>query len=501
MATTYLKPVKASGGRSAAATISDSIDYGKNPDKTDEGRLVSAYGCDITSSADQFMLSKQEYHAQGGREQVPSRDVLLYHMRQSFKPGEITPEKALEVSHDLAKRFTKGNHAFVCSVHTDKGHVHCHIHFNAVALDARKKFDDFSYSRMALRRLSDHICIENGLSIIEKPKQRSANKQHQKEVWAQQKQEAKNAKLPNRVALRRDINAAIDKTPKNFDEFLSILKNDFGYEIKSRGKNITASHKNFDKSNIRLSEKLGENYSAEAIKRRILDPELESKLKSEILRSKESSPSDLPSKSKPIITKDLQSSIENIILAQPQKDKAAINALIYLKENKIKSYESLTEKSSAANNNLNKTHSQIKTIDKRLDEIKDLNHHIENYLSTNETYIKYKEGGYKKSFEEKNISQLLLHKAARDYFNKHGYGGKDGKLLPKPAELTTENKKLTAQKSQLYNSYRKAQQEQKEINNTKIICDRLISNEKTNLIPTQENNLIASQENNLNTSR
>ena len=96
-------------------------------------------------------------------------DVLAYHVRQSFKPGEVTAQQALEIGYDLALRWTKGRHQFIVAAHTNTNNPHTHIIFSAVNTDCSKKFRNFKYSSTALRRLSDQICIENGLSIIEKP--------------------------------------------------------------------------------------------------------------------------------------------------------------------------------------------------------------------------------------------------------------------------------------------------------------------------------------------
>ena len=97
-------------------------------------------------------------------------DVIAYHVRQSFRPGEITPEEANRLGVEFAKRFTKGNHAFVVCTHIDKSHVHNHIIWSAVNADCDRKFRNFWGSTRAVRRLSDTICIENGLSIVEDPK-------------------------------------------------------------------------------------------------------------------------------------------------------------------------------------------------------------------------------------------------------------------------------------------------------------------------------------------
>ena len=51
------------------------------------------------------------------------RDVIAYQLRQSFLPGEITPEEANRLGQELAQRFTKGDHAYIVCTHIDKKHV------------------------------------------------------------------------------------------------------------------------------------------------------------------------------------------------------------------------------------------------------------------------------------------------------------------------------------------------------------------------------------------
>jgi hypothetical protein len=124
--TTWLKPIRSSKGKSIAQTMEDSINYILNPKKTRDGALVSNYACDHRTATTEFLMSKREYFAITGKAQR-QKDVLLYHMRQSFKPGEITPEEANRIGYALTMRFTKGKYPFIVAVHEDKAHVHCHI--------------------------------------------------------------------------------------------------------------------------------------------------------------------------------------------------------------------------------------------------------------------------------------------------------------------------------------------------------------------------------------
>ena len=139
MATTRIIPLHAGKGRTVGKAISDIIDYVKNPDKTDHGRLITSYQCDSRVADAQFLLDKQTYAARTGRMRGAD-DVIAYHLRQSFVPGEITPEEANRLGVELARRFTKGKHAFIVCTHIDKSHTHNHIIWNSTTLECDRKF-------------------------------------------------------------------------------------------------------------------------------------------------------------------------------------------------------------------------------------------------------------------------------------------------------------------------------------------------------------------------
>ena len=186
-ATTFLKRHKISKGDSIAKSLKDRFDYGMNPDKTQEGELISSYECDHMTADAEFLLSKAKYRAITGREQRGESDVLCYQIRQSFKPGEITPEEANRIGYETAMRWTKGKYAFFVATHTDKKHIHNHIYYNSTSLDCTHKFRDFIGSARALRRLSDQICMENALSVITAPKLHSQGQYAHYGVWAKRK--------------------------------------------------------------------------------------------------------------------------------------------------------------------------------------------------------------------------------------------------------------------------------------------------------------------------
>ena len=127
-----------------------------NPEKTDGGLLISSHACFPETAADEFMLYRQEYLNTTGRKR--GDEVLAYHLRQAFKPGKITAEKANEIGKALAERLTDKQHAFVVATHIDKQHIHNHIIFCATSLDGRQKYRDVKRSAKELVQISDALC-------------------------------------------------------------------------------------------------------------------------------------------------------------------------------------------------------------------------------------------------------------------------------------------------------------------------------------------------------
>ena len=148
--------------------MEDRFTYGLNPEKLG---AVSSYLCDPNTAPAEFLLVKSQYLAETGR--AVSRGALFFQIRQAFLPGEVTAEEANRIGYETAMRWTKGKHQFFVCTHTDKAHIHNHIYFNATAFDRSRKFHNFIGSSFALRRLSDRVCIEHELSVIQNPRQHS----------------------------------------------------------------------------------------------------------------------------------------------------------------------------------------------------------------------------------------------------------------------------------------------------------------------------------------
>lgn len=119
MAATRLIPLHINKGKTIAQCLSDRTDYAENDAKTEDGKYITSYGCDPRTVDEEFMLTKQKYQQSIGRDS--NRNVIAYQIRQSFKPGETTPEEANAIGYELARNFTKDRHAFIVATHTDKG--------------------------------------------------------------------------------------------------------------------------------------------------------------------------------------------------------------------------------------------------------------------------------------------------------------------------------------------------------------------------------------------
>ena len=121
MAVTRLIPLHINKGKTIAQCLTERLEYGRNGRKTEDGKYISSYECDPRTADEEFLLAKRQYLHITGRKQ--EKDVIAYQIRQSFKPGEISPEKANEIGYELARRFTKGCHAFIVATHTETGRI------------------------------------------------------------------------------------------------------------------------------------------------------------------------------------------------------------------------------------------------------------------------------------------------------------------------------------------------------------------------------------------
>jgi len=201
-------------------------DYVKNPAKTNGGILITGFECDPDIVAEDFMFSRDEYLFNTGREQGEN-EILAYHVRQSFVPGEITDvDMVNKLGYELAMELTGSNHSFIVCTHTDKLHLHNHVIINAVNLDCDKKFRNEFMSYKRVQEIADCISAENNLHVIKNPNLSKGTQNRYK----------KQTKRDGFVVLIDKILFA--DPPKDFDDFLKRLEKN-GCKIRRRGKTIS----------------------------------------------------------------------------------------------------------------------------------------------------------------------------------------------------------------------------------------------------------------------
>ena len=458
MAATRLIALHKNKGKSVAACLKSRTDYAQNPDKTEQGQLVSSYKCSPLTVDEEFMLTKRQYDLVNGRRQ--KSDVIAYQIRQSFRPGEITAEEANKVGYELAMRFTKGKHAFVVATHTDRQHIHNHVIFNSTALDGTRKFRDFFFSALAVQRLSDLICLEHQLSVIEKKPYRE-----------RQKRIVYPPKESNRDRLCGIIDTILAERPKDFEVFLQKLEQQ-DYEVK-RGKHTAVKGKG-QKRFIRFRT-LGIGYGEDEIK-----AVLEGKAKHHPYQKQ-------PPKEQPFqLLVDIQGkmaagkSVGYKKWATKFNLKEMSKTLLFLQEQKISSAEELRERAATATERYHAMGDSIKAAEARLTEITVLKTHIINYAKTREVYATYRKAGYSKAFLEAHREEIALHKAAKAAFDEAGL-----QKLPKVKALDAEFAELLTKKKAAYPEYRKARKEMQELVRAQKNVERFFAEEKDTTEKTQ----------------
>ena len=429
MAATRLIALHVNKGKTVAQCLADRTDYSQNAKKTNDGEFISSYECDPKTADEEFLLSKRQYQHTTGRQQ--KNNIIAYQIRQSFKPGEVTPEEANQVGYETAMRWTKGKHAFIVATHIDKAHIHNHIIYNSTSLDASRKFNNFFLSGLAIQRLSDLICVEHGLSII-------APKPYRE----RQKRTVYPKKSTQRDELSEAIDTVLKRKPKSFEDFVQALV-DMGYEFKD-GKQPAFRGKD-QKRFIRLRS-LGEGYSEE---------ELRAVISGKSLRKTRDNSAKAPTQKQFQMLIDIQEKMAEGKTVGYEKwakkfnRKEAARTVILLKEKGLGNYDDLVAHIEKLSARFDELSDSIKAAEKRIVEVQALQQHIKNYRDTRQIYVEYRKSGYSKKFFEEHRQEITIHKAAKQAFDELQIT-----KLPSTQSLYEEFHRLTVQKKKDYAEYR-----------------------------------------------
>ena len=420
MAITKIHPIK--------VNLKKALDYIENPDKTDDKMFVSSYGCSYETADIEFQMLLDQAFKKGNN--------LAHHLIQAFEPGETTPEQVHEIGRQLADEVLGGKYPYVITTHIDKGHLHNHIIFCAVDMVNQRKYISNKQSYAYIRRTSDRLCRENGLSVVKPGKDKGKS---YAEWDAQRKGKSWKAKL--KIA----IDAAIPQA-RDFDGLLRLMEAQ-GYEIK-HGKFI--SFRTPGQERFTRCKTLGEDYTEERITQRIrgiaIDRGPRRRSAGEI---------------------SLRIALEDSIKAQQSAGyarwakvhnlKQAAKALNFLTEHQIESYEGLESRLNEISAANDEAAAALKAVERRLGDMALLIKHISTYKQLRPVALELRQAKDKAAFRREHESQLILYEAAAKALKEAGV-----KKLPNLYALKTEYKKLDGERERLSEQYNEVKKELKE---------------------------------------
>lgn len=436
MAITKIHPI--------TTTLTKALNYIQNPKKTDGTLLVDSYGCVPETAYQQFMRTKEKVDKKDG--------YLAFHMIQSFSPGEVDYETAHKIGIELADKVFKGRFQYVIATHIDRGNVHNHIIANSVSFKDFGKYNSSPNSYYFIRRTSDMLCKEYGLSVVVEPKDKG--KSHYEHSLDKKGQSWKSL-------LRQNIDRCIIKA-RDWDEFLLLMQRE-KYEIKS-GKYI--SFRAEGQERFTRSKTLGADYTEEQIRNRIAGGkriEIESSQRVSLIIDIENA---MKERQKNPETYRQWATVQNI--------RTMANTLNFLTEHNLLDYDKLSEKTEATRENYNSTRTRIKEIEKRLKTIDEDIHNIDNYRKTKPIADKLETDVFKERYRKEHEADLIILGAAEMYLKKRFNGGK----APLIKDLRAEQKALLAEKDKLYESYYSEKSELSELQATMKNVDMILGRDK-----------------------
>ncbi|MEA4971358.1 MAG: relaxase/mobilization nuclease domain-containing protein [Candidatus Pelethousia sp.] len=431
MAVTKIKPVK--------STVKKALDYIENPAKTDGKLLVSSFGCSFETADIEFHMELKQARQKGNN--------IAHHLIQSFAPGEATPEQAHEIGRQLANAVLGGKYEYVLSTHIDKGHVHNHIIFCAVDMVEHKKYISNKQSYAYIRRTSDRLCKENGLSIV-------APGQNSGKSYAEYQAEKIGMSWKGKLKITID---AVIPLAADFGDFLRRMEA-AGYEIK-RGKYI--SFRAPGQERFTCCKTLSERYTEEAITDRINGKP--------IVRN--------PRQERKTIS--LLAEIESSIKAQQSAGLERWNKIEYLKqaaktmnfvtEHDIEAYGDLESKVAELAVANDAAAASLKGAERRLADMALLIKNVTTYKQTKPIADDYRRAKDKPRYRREHDSALIFYEAAARALKDGGI-----KKLPDLAALKAEYDRLAGEKEKLASEYGKAKKTLKEYGIIKQNVDSIL---------------------------
>ena len=426
MAITKIHPIK--------STLNLAIDYITNVEKTDEKILISTNKCHTASAHTQFLRRREEANVRGS--------VLARHLIQSFLPGEATPEMAHQIGLELCNRILKDEYEFILSTHIDKGHIHNHIIFNNVNMVTGKCYQSNKRSYHQIRYQSDKLCKENRLSVIDEYYERFKKKYRTNGKSWYENEQAKNG-TSWKSKLQFDIDRMI-KQSKDWDEFLKKMA-DLGYEIK-HGKHIAFKHK--DKERFTRAKTIGEDYTEERLKERILE---NANQKTFAVKKRVGNIIDIANNEK------AQSSKGYEFWATKHNLQVASDTVILMREKGFKSLAQLDDFIKKSADKRQSLQDEIKVLDEKIATLSTTMEQVYTVTKYRQIYQAYKKEPTDKAFASEHKAEILLYeKALADL--KKSYS-----KMPNSKQIFEELEKLNEKKNTLMQEYSSSKSEMTEL--------------------------------------
>lgn len=230
------------------------IEYTKASYKTEEQLYVTALNCDQETIYEDMMRTKRRFSKTDG--------ILGFHVIQSFKENEVTPELAHRIGVQLANELWSDKYEVIITTHLNTNHIHNHFCFNSVSYIDGKKYHDCNETYALIRETSDRICEENRLSVIEEKKCPKSKINYNNFYKGQAQKSSYN------MIVKEDIDYAIAQA-FSYNDFLSILRK-MDYTITNRYGKLSVRKEPY-KRNIRIERAFGDDYKIENIEKKIYE--------------------------------------------------------------------------------------------------------------------------------------------------------------------------------------------------------------------------------------
>ena len=426
------------------ATVHKAVDYICNPDKTDEGILISSYGCSPETAAYDFKFALSKT-----KQSDPNK---AYHLIQSFLPGEVSYKEAHQIGVELADKLLEGKYSYVVSTHIDKGHVHNHIIFCAADNINHEKYHDCKKTYYNIRSLSDNLCREHELSVITPGEKRGKTYKE----WQSGR---------NGSAWKEQLKSDIDEAIKNataYEDCIELIRAK-GYEVKGEtfGENAHKfiSFRPLDRERfVRGSAKsLGAEYTKERIKERITEKAL----------AKEKKRVPFPTRKKPIVKdysrKNLIDTTEDKFAQSPGLKHWADIQNLKIAAASYSQAGSITEleKQISAKSALAKTaRESLVETERQLKDLGEILKYAEQYKTNHIYHVRYKKSKDKDAYLRRHETELILHDGAENMLKRFGIDTKNLDV----EKLRSDYNALYSKKQTLQKTYKSAEKEAADLN-------------------------------------